>query len=80
MVDFYDLTVSLPQLEANGLADLVDVHKRAVRNGARHGTPLVMRTSGDARVNLFFRTEIYGICTAVDGARCPRADGKIRQS
>jgi len=34
-----------------------DVHEWAQRNGARHGTPILLSPSGgaDARINLFFR-------------------------
>ncbi len=58
IVEFYDFTAKLPQVEVEGIAELGDVHERAARNGARHGTPLIMKTSGmvDSRVNLFFRT------------------------
>jgi integrase len=57
-VDFYDLTVSLPQIEVDGLQGLADLHERAVRNGARHGTPIIVSPAGypDPRINLFFRT------------------------
>lgn len=57
-VDFYDFTVSPPSTQDGDLAWFGDVHERAARNGARHGTPLLLSPSGhpDARINLFFRT------------------------
>jgi hypothetical protein len=58
-VDFYDLTAGPPPALPDGeLAGFGDVHGRAVRNGARHGTPVLVDVSGavDPRINLFFRT------------------------
>lgn len=57
-VDFYDFTAPLPTTTDEGLAWFGDVHERAARSGARHGTPLLLSPSGyaDPRVNLFFRT------------------------
>ncbi len=57
-VEFYDFTSVLPQVDVEELAGFGDVHERAARNGARHGTPIVLEPSGhaDPRINLFFRT------------------------
>ncbi|MEG3629630.1 site-specific integrase [Streptomyces poriticola] len=56
-VDFYDFTAPPPVTEDPGLPDFGDLHARAIRNGARHGTPVVLSPSGrpDTRINLFFR-------------------------
>jgi hypothetical protein len=56
-VDFYDFTLTSGVLDGE-LAGLGDVHERARRNGARQGTPVIVRVGGqaDPRVNLFFRT------------------------
>jgi integrase family protein with SAM-like domain len=56
-LDFYDFT---RKLESDGdelVAGFGDVYERAVRNGARQGTPILVAPSGaaDARINLFFR-------------------------
>ncbi|WP_245974803.1 site-specific integrase [Thermomonospora umbrina] len=60
-VDFYDLVGGeSPVIGVEGFGDL---HERAAANGARHGTPVLVCSSGrvDPRVNLFFRTgEIAG--------------------
>jgi integrase len=58
LVEFYDLTSDLPPLAGEVLAGFGDVHERATRNGARHGTPVIVSSAGraDARINLFFRT------------------------
>lgn len=55
-VDFYDFTAPLPTNDE--FARFGDVHQRAARNGARHGTPILLAPSGraDPRINLFFRT------------------------
>lgn len=50
IVEFYDFTVKPPQLEVDGVAGLGDVHERAVRNGASHGTPLILKTSDSENV------------------------------
>lgn len=57
-VEFYDFTFLLPRVDIEEVAGFGDVHERAVRNGARHGTPIVLGPSGrpDPRINLFFRT------------------------
>jgi hypothetical protein len=57
-VEFYDFTSELPQVDVELLAGFGDVHERAARNGARHGTPVVISPAGfpDPRLNLFFRT------------------------
>ncbi|WP_327295475.1 MULTISPECIES: integrase [unclassified Streptomyces] len=56
-VDFYDFNSRPPDTEVLGLPALGDLHERAVRNGARHGTPVILPPSGrpDFRINLFFR-------------------------
>src|SRR5215211_9071878 len=56
-VDFYDFAAELAELDGE-LAGFGDVHERAVGNGARNGTPVIVHEAGrvDARVNLFFRT------------------------
>jgi len=58
VVDLYDFTVAPGRLEDGELPGVGDVHERAVRNGARQGTPVIVHTAGrvDARINLFFRT------------------------
>lgn len=58
MVDFYDLAAGRVRLAGGELAGFGDVHERAIRNGARHGTPVIVHSGGriDGRVNLFFRT------------------------
>jgi len=55
--DFYDFTTLCGKLDGE-LARFGDVHERARRNGARHGTPVITGTHGrvDPRINLFFRT------------------------
>jgi len=56
-VDFYDFTVRFEQADSEEL-EFGDVHERAARNGARHGTQILTSPSGvsDPRINLFFRT------------------------
>lgn len=56
-VDFYDFTAPPPATEDPVLAAFGDLHARAARNSARHGTPVIVSPSGrpDARINLFFR-------------------------
>ncbi|MEU1947530.1 site-specific integrase, partial [Streptomyces sp. NPDC020125] len=56
-VDFYDFTAPPPATEDPRLPDFGDLHSRAIRNGARHGTPVLLPPSGrpDSRINLFFR-------------------------
>ncbi|MDX6353303.1 MAG: hypothetical protein QOF98_206, partial [Streptomyces sp.] len=56
-VDFYDFNSPPPDTEAPGLPALGDLHDRAIRNGARHGTPVILSPAGrpDSRINLFFR-------------------------
>nr|WSY52033.1 site-specific integrase [Streptomyces sp. NBC_00886] len=56
-VDFYDFNSPPPDTEALGFSTLGNLHARAVRNGARHGTPVILSPSGrpDSRINLFFR-------------------------
>lgn len=57
-VDFYDFTVKRDLGDSEEFAWFGDVHDRAARNGARHGTPILTAPSGatDPRINLFFRT------------------------
>ena len=58
-VDFYDFIGESPLLpEGEDVWGLGDIHERAVRNGARHGMPVIVGAAGrvDARINLFFRT------------------------
>jgi integrase len=59
-VDFYDFMADPPRLPAGdgGLGLCHDLHERAIRNGARHGTPVIVGACGrvDPRINLFFRT------------------------
>lgn len=58
VVDFYDFQdrLRLPESDAT-VHEFGDVYAQADRNGARHGTPLLMSLSHgpDARINLFFR-------------------------
>jgi integrase len=66
-VYFYDFTAESPVLPA--LEDLLgsgDLHERALRNEARHGTPVIVAMAGqvDPRVNLFFRTSPMAGATA----------------
>jgi hypothetical protein len=57
VVEFYDFTERLPAAVAVGVSWLPDLYERAAAKGARQGTPLVIRASGevDPRVVLFFR-------------------------
>jgi hypothetical protein len=57
-VDFYDFTVQLKGGDEDEFGWFGDVHERAARNGARHGTPILTSAAGvpDIRINLFFRT------------------------
>lgn len=63
-VGFYDFTVPGGKLDG-GLAGLGDVRERARRNGARHGTPVLVGEEGyaDPRINLFFRTGTMAGCS-----------------
>lgn len=56
--DFYDFTVKLGHGGGDEFDWFGDVHDRAIRNGARHGTPVLTSPTGetDPRINLFFRT------------------------
>jgi hypothetical protein len=56
-VEFYDFVSGSPGVVTE-LAGFGDVHERAARNGARHGTPVIVAHTGevDPRINLFFRT------------------------
>ncbi|MFC9835580.1 integrase [Rhodococcus sp. NPDC127530] len=57
-LDFYDFRqVFTAAAEDEQLHEFGDVHVRAERNGARHGTPILLSSSGEAdpRINLFFR-------------------------
>jgi hypothetical protein len=56
-LDFYDFNTKLDPAGDGQVAGFGDVHERAARNGARHGTLVLVGPSGvaDARVNLFFR-------------------------
>lgn len=62
-VDFYDFTAPLPTAADAELSWFGDVHERAARNGARHGTPILLAPSGhaDPRINLFFRTRRWPV-------------------
>ncbi|MCX5583436.1 hypothetical protein [Streptomyces erythrochromogenes] len=57
-VDFYEMEGAAPFEAEEELAWFGDLHERAARNGARHGTPILISPTGysDPRVNLFFRT------------------------
>lgn len=57
-VDFYDFTVPPPLTDDPDILRFGDLLARAARNGARHGTPVIISPSGrsDPRINLFFRT------------------------
>ncbi|MGW1976617.1 integrase [Streptomyces sp. NPDC001889] len=57
-VDFYDFTVPPPPTEDPDFLRFGDLRERAARNGARHGTPVIVGPTGrsDPRINLFFRT------------------------
>ncbi|MFG2235933.1 site-specific integrase [Streptomyces sp. NPDC048723] len=57
-VDFYEMVGAAPFEAEEELAWFGDIHERAARNGARHGTPILISPTGysDPRVNLFFRT------------------------
>jgi integrase len=58
VVEFYDFTAGVACLDGD-LAGFGDVHERAVVNGARQGTPVIMGVAGvDPRLNLFFRTGV----------------------
>src|SRR5258708_5067576 len=63
-VEFYDFTMACRD-PGGGLAGMGDVHERARRNGARHGTPVIVGTDGEAdpRINLFFRTGAMADCS-----------------
>ncbi|MFJ6661332.1 site-specific integrase [Streptomyces sp. NPDC091377] len=57
-VDFYDFLKPAPSLPDEYLASFGDLHERAARNKARHGTPIIIPPHGvlpDPRLNLFFR-------------------------
>src|SRR5438046_2393009 len=56
-VEFYDFVSGSPGV-VEGLPGFGDLHERAARNSARHGTPVIVSGDGvaDPRVNLFFRT------------------------
>ncbi|WP_232790332.1 MULTISPECIES: hypothetical protein [unclassified Streptomyces] len=56
-VDFYDFTVPDQLRNDPDVPRFGGLHERAARNGARHGTPVILSPSGrpDHRVNLFFR-------------------------
>lgn len=57
-VEFYDFLKPPPSLTNGELTAFGDIHERAARNGARHGTPIIIPPVGvlpDPRLNLFFR-------------------------
>ncbi len=57
-VEFYDFLKLPPSLLDEELTAFGDLHERAARKGARHGTPLIVPPTGvlpDPRLNLFFR-------------------------
>ncbi|MEU9059100.1 site-specific integrase [Streptomyces sp. NPDC048430] len=56
-VEFYDFLKPPPSLGEGTLGGFSDLHDRAARNGAQHGTPVLVTVSGfaDPGVNLFFR-------------------------
>lgn len=58
VVTFYDFTAPATMPDVGCLSGFGDLHSRAVANGARHGTPVLIGPDGrpDPRVNLFFRT------------------------
>lgn len=57
-VDFYDMVEGVPYDLLEEFLWFGDLHERAARNGARHGTPILNSPTGhaDPRINLFFRT------------------------
>jgi hypothetical protein len=66
-VDFYDFTAEFADWDGEGFSWFGDVHERAARNGARHGTPVLTSPAGDSdpRVNLFFRTgQVAGVAVS----------------
>lgn len=56
-VDFYDFTVPPEPSDDPAVLKFGNLHARAARNGARHGTPVILSPSGrpDHRINRFFR-------------------------
>lgn len=57
-VEFYDFLKLPPSFMDEELSTFGNLHERAARNGARHGTPLIIPPAGvlpDPRLNLFFR-------------------------
>lgn len=56
-MEFYDFLKPPPSLREGVLEGFGDLHERAARNGAQHGTPVLVTASGfaDPGVNLFFR-------------------------
>ncbi|MFF4733383.1 integrase [Streptomyces mirabilis] len=56
-VAFYDFLKPPPGLGGGVLEGFGNLHERAARNGAQHGTPVLVTVSGftDPGVNLFFR-------------------------
>jgi integrase len=71
-VEFYDFTTEPPQLDTvQGLAGLGDLHEHARKNGARHGTPVLLGPAGhvDPRVNLYFRVDAMAGCSATTWRR-----------
>lgn len=65
-VEFYDFAAG-PVADA----EFADLHERAGRLGARHGTPVLVTAAGqaDARLNLFFRTGSMAGCAAATWRR-----------
>jgi integrase len=65
-LDFYDFSRDLESVE-DLVPGLGDVHAWARRNGARHGTPILLDPSGraDVRVNAFWRApQVRGLAVA----------------
>ena len=65
-LDFYDFSRDLEPVDGL-IPGLGDVHAWARRNGARHGTPILLDPSGraDARVNAFWRAPgVRGLAVA----------------
>ena len=64
-IEFYDFAAAWPAGLGEHAPGFGDLHERAVGNGARSGTPVIVARTGevDSRVNLFFRTGRMADCT-----------------
>lgn len=64
-VEFYDFIAGPGRDVDEVVAGFGDLHERAARLGARHGTPVLVTAAGhaDARLNLFFRAGAMTGCT-----------------